>query len=77
MQRLDPTRHRDAAQLAPAQQGGTQLDLWHHHLHAAVGIADSHRAGNRQAVWAGFDAEVFSAQPQWRGGAQAMAELQH
>ena len=77
MQRLDPTRHRDACQVAPTQQGGPQLDLRHHHLHAVVGVVDRHHAGDGEASAAGFDAEFFSAQPQRRGGAQAMAKLQH
>ena len=77
MQRLDPTRHRDACQVAPTQQGGPQLDLRHHHLHAVVGVVDRHHAGDAEAIPAGFNAEFFSAQPQRRGGAQAMAKLQH
>ena len=76
MQRLDPTRHRDACQVTPTQQGGPQLDFRHHHLHSVVGVVDRHHAGDAEASAAGFDAEVFSAQPQWRGGAQAMAKLQ-
>ena len=76
MERLDPTAHRDAAQVPPAEQGGSELNLGHHHLHALVGIAEGDRAADLQARPACLHLERPRLQSQWGGRTQAVAQFQ-